>query len=112
MNWFDGFRVLVFLTFGVGCGFMLLTNWLAWRVLRNPSHSGFLWWHVSAISVATLCLGVVAVERVLWRLGTEATWQGSVILIGTSLFCVSQVIIYRVERKWCALLQAAEESTR
>ncbi len=95
---FDFARVAIFAIFGVGVGFMALTNWIAFRVLRPPKQIGFLWWHVTAISVTVLCLGVVAVDRVVGRIGLPPNWYGWVTLVGSVLFCVSQIIIFRVER--------------
>lgn len=95
---FDILRLVTFAAFGLGVGFMLVTNLISVRVLRPPHRLGFLWWHVTAISTAFLCFGLVAVERVVRRLGEPASWYGWVTLVGAILFCVSQVIIFRVER--------------
>ncbi len=96
----DVLRVIIFATYGTGVGFMLLTNLIAYRVLRPPRRLGFLWWHVTAVSVTVLCFGVVAVEGVVGRLGNpHIRWQSLVVLIGCVLFVTSQVIIFRVERQ-------------
>lgn len=95
---FDIVRLASFAAFGLGVGFMVVTNYIAFRVLRPPHRIGFLWWHVTAISAAFLCFGVVAVERVVGRLGNPSTWYGWVTLVGAILFFVSQLLIFRVER--------------
>ncbi len=95
---FDFLRLATFAAFGLGVGFMVVTNYIAYRVLRPPRKLGFLWWHVSAISVSFLCFGVVAVERVVGRFGDPAAWYGWVTLLGAALFFVSQLLIFRVER--------------
>jgi hypothetical protein len=95
---FDVLRLLVFATFGIGVGFMVVTNTISFRVLRPAHRLGFLWWHVSAVSTAFLCFGVVAVERVAGRLGDPSSWYGWVTLVGSVLFCVSQLLIFRIER--------------
>ncbi len=95
----DLLRFAVFALFGVGVGFMVVTNLMAYRVLRPPRRLGFLWWHVTAVSIATFCFGFVAVERVVGRLGLSLSWHAPVLLIGCILFAVSQVIIFRVERQ-------------
>ncbi len=96
----DVIRFVIFSTYGVGVGFMAMTNVIAYRVLRPPRRIGFLWWHVTAVSATVLCFGVVAVEGVIGRLGNpHIRWQSLVVLIGCLLFVTSQVIIFRVERQ-------------
>ncbi len=95
----DLLRFLIFGLFGVGSGFMLMTNVMAYRVLRPPRRLGFLWWHVTAVSIAMLCFGTVAVITVAGRLGESLTWRSPATLLGCVLFAVSQVIIFRVERQ-------------
>ncbi len=95
----DLLRYTIFALFGVGAGFMLMTNIMAYMVLRPPRRLGFLWWHVTAVSIAMSCFGVVAVERVVGRLGNSLSWHAPVVLLGCLLFSVSQVIIFRVERQ-------------
>lgn len=95
---FDLIRVLAFGTFGIGVGFMVLTNIMAFMVLRPPQKLGFLWWHVTAISISFLCLGTVAVDIVAGKLGDPPNWRSGVTLVGTTLFMVAQMIIFTVER--------------
>ncbi len=97
-GFFDIVRLASFAAFGLGVGFMILTNYIAYRVLRPPHRLGFLWWHVTAVSAAFLCFGAVAVERVVRMLGHPATWYGWVTFVGSLLFLASQFIIFRVER--------------
>ncbi len=95
----DLLRYVIFGLFGVGAGFMLMTNVMAYMVLRPPRRLGLLWWHVTAVSSAMSCFGVVAVERVVGRLGQSLSWHAPALLLGCILFAVSQVIIFRVERQ-------------
>lgn len=95
---FDLLRVLAFATFGVGVGIMVVNNALAFQVLRPRARLGFLWWHVTAISAAFLCIGVVGLESVAGRFGTSPTWHSPLFVLGCSLFAVAQVLIFRVER--------------
>lgn len=96
---FDVVRFAAFATFGVGAGFMVLTNIMAFMVLRPPKKLGFLWWHVTSISISFLCLGLVSVEHVSGKLGDPPGWRSAVVLFGTVLFLIAQIIIFRVERK-------------
>ncbi len=95
----DLLRFTIFALFGIGSGFMLMTNYMAYRVLRPPRRLGFLWWHVTAVSVSVLCFGTVAVVTVASRLGEAITWRTPTTLLGCILFATSQVIIFRVERQ-------------
>ncbi len=95
---FDFLRVAIFAVFGLGVGFMTVTNYIAYRVLRPPRQLGFLWWHVTAISLSFLLLGTVAVERVMREFGGPVRWFGWVTLVGSALFFVAQVLIFRIER--------------
>ncbi len=95
----DVLRFLVFGLFGVGTGLMLITNVMAYRVLRPPRRVGFLWWHVAAVSLALFCFGIVAVEHIVGRLGQPLNWRAPVVLLGCVLFATSQAIIFRVERQ-------------
>ncbi len=95
----DAFRVVIFLLFAFGAGFMLVTNIIAYRVLRPPRRIGFLWWHVTAVSVSVLCFGAVALDRVIGQLHQPLTWRTPTVLLGCVLFAVSQAIIFRVERQ-------------
>ncbi len=95
----DLLRYVIFGLFGTGAGFMLMTNFMAYAVLRPPRRMGFLWWHVTAVSIAMSCFGVVAVEHVVGRLGNSLSWHAPVVLLGCVLFAVSQIIIFRVERQ-------------
>ncbi len=113
MRLFDLIRYWSFLTFGIGCGFMLLTNYISFRVLRPPKKVGFLWWHVTAVSVSFACLGFISVEYVGGKLGDPPGWRSGVVVVGTSLFALAQVLIFNVERSRLvqkrALGQAAGE---
>lgn len=95
----DLIRYLDFAMFGVGCAFMFVTNVLAFHVLRPPKKLGFLWWHVTSISIAFLCLGSVAVQVAFNRLGDETSWRTPVTFVGLLLFMVAQSIIFTVERQ-------------
>lgn len=99
MTFFDIFRYAIFGLFGVGMGFMAITNVLAFKVLRPPKHLGFLWWHVISISLAFACMGLVSVERVTGQLGNPPSWRTWVTLSGVTLFAAAQIIIFRVERQ-------------
>lgn len=99
MTLFDVLRFVIFTTFGLGVGFMLITNVIAYQVLRPPRELGFLWWHVTGISLSFLCLGVVAVDRAVSKLGDPPTWRTFVTLAGCLLFAVAQTIIFNVERQ-------------
>ncbi len=97
--WLDALRYVVFCLFGVGCGFMLITNIMAFRVLRPPRGLGFLWWHITAVSLSQLCYGGVAVVAVAGRLGGPIVWATPVVLLGSVVFATSQVLIFRIERQ-------------
>lgn len=96
---FDLVRLAVFLTFGVGIGFMLLVNVISFMVLRPPKKLGFLWWHVTSISLSFLCIGVVATERVVSKVGDPPGWRSVLVLVGMTLYAVAQALIFSVERK-------------
>ncbi len=97
--WLDAVRFVIFALFGAGVGLMALTNVMAYRVLRPPRRIGFLWWHVSGVSVATFGYGLVAVAAVAGRLGGPAFWATPVVLVASIVFAFTQVIIYRIERQ-------------
>lgn len=99
MTVFDLVRLLVFGTFGVGIGLMVLTNLIAFQVLRPPKHLGFLWWHVTSVSISFLAIGIVAVEEVTSTLGNPPGWRSFLTLFGTTLYMISQFIIFKVERQ-------------
>lgn len=94
----DFFRYGVFAFSGVGVGFMLITNWVAFRVLRPPKQLGFLWWHVTSISLSILCMGAVAMDNIVTRIGEPFTWRAPTMFVGTMLFAVAQVLIFKIER--------------
>lgn len=98
MNSFDLIRYAIFLTFGAGTGLMCITNVLAFKVLRPPKKLGFLWWHVTSISLSFICVGIVATERVVGTLGDPPGWRSVLVLFGMTLYCLAQFIIFRVER--------------
>lgn len=99
MTAFDTVRYAVFLTFGVGIGFMLLTNVMAFQVLRPPKKLGFLWWHVTSISLSFLSIGIVAAERVVGKLGDPPGWRSVLVLFGMTLYMTAQILIFKVERQ-------------
>lgn len=99
MAFYDLLRYAIMALFGVGIGFMLMTNCIAFMVLRPPQRLGFLWWHVTSISISFLCLGLVSVERVVGSLGQPPTWRTWTVLAGTALFATAQAIIFSVERQ-------------
>lgn len=107
---FDFIRFGVFATFGVGIGFMLLTNFIAWKVLRPAQKLGFLWWHVTSISLSFICIGIVATERVVSRLGDPPGWRSVLTLTGMTLYAVAQVIIFNVERSRLIQKRAFEKA--
>lgn len=94
----DVVRFLFVAVYGVGVAFMLVTNVLAFKVLRPPNKVGFLWWHITSISVSFVCLGLVALDRAVTRIGEAPTWRTYVTGVGLALFGVAQVIIFNVER--------------
>lgn len=96
---FDLVRFTVFALFGIGLGFMLMTNVMAFMILRPPRRLGFLWWHVTAISLSFACIGVVATERVVSKIGDPPGWRSAVVLVGMLLYASAQVIIWNVERR-------------
>lgn len=94
---YDVVRYLDFAMFGVGFAFMLITNILAFKILRSPRRFGFLWWHVTSISVSFVCIGSVALDSAFSRLGEDPTWRTPLIFVGFLLFMISQMIIFTVE---------------
>lgn len=103
---FDLVRMLILALYGTGCALMVITNVVAYMVLRVPQRLGFLWWHVAAISLSFLCLSSVALERVLGRFGETPSWRTWVTLVGVATFAVAQLIIYNVERQRLQQLRA------
>lgn len=103
---FDVMRLLIFASFGIGIGFMVLTNMIAFMVLRPPKKLGFLWWHITSISLSFLCIGIVATERVAGDLGEPITWRTPLVLFGMLLYMVAQAIIFSVERQRLVLSRA------
>lgn len=95
----DAMRYAVFALSGIGVGFMLMTNFLAFKVLRPPKRLGFLWWHVTAISLSIMMIGAVALSDIVDRIGGPFTWRAPVMFVGTLLYATAQVIIFRVERQ-------------
>lgn len=92
-------RYAYFAFFGFGVAFMLATNFMSFQVLRPPARMGFVWWHVSAISVSFLCFGVVIMEGVSRSLGSGLTWRTYVVGVGVLTFFAAQIIIFNVERQ-------------
>lgn len=115
MNASDWIRILFVAVFGFGAALMLITNYVAFMVLRPPKQLGFLWWHVSAISLSFLCFGSVAISQTLERLnkdqGVGADWRTYVTALGVITFTVAQVIIFNVERRRLAHKIALERGT-
>lgn len=98
MNAPDLIRYLIFVFSGIGVGFMIMTNIIAYKVLRPPKRLGFLWWHVTSISLSFLMVGAVALDNVVGRIGEPFTWRTPMLLAGSMLFATAQVIIFGVER--------------
>lgn len=98
----DILRFAFFAVFGLGAAFMLATNVIAYKVLRPPQHLGFLWWHVTAISISFLCFGAVVLSKSYENLGkddlVEADWSTYVTALGVLTYTIAQVIIFQVER--------------
>jgi len=98
----DVYRVMLFVLFAVGSAFMVGTNILGFFVLRPPKKLGFLWWHVTAISLSFFLIGLVALSLVYERLNdphaSDLTWESIFLGIGFSLFALAQVIIFQVEK--------------
>lgn len=107
---FDLIRILDFGMFGVGCAFMLVTNVLAYKVLRPYKKPGFLWWHVTSISISFLCLGSVAVSVAYAYLGQGPTWRTPTIFVGFLTFMIAQGIIFSVESQRYVARQAADKT--
>lgn len=101
MELVDLARYGFFATFGVGTAFMVATNVLAFLVLRPPKKIGFLWWHVTAISLSFLCFGSVVLSRTMNGLDNHLapTWHTYVTAVGVLTFTSAQVIIFNVERQ-------------
>lgn len=108
MTLFDIVRFATFAAFGIGLGFMVLTNLMAFMVLRPPKQLGFLWWHVTAVSLSFLCIGIVAVEGVSGRLNDPLGWRSGLVLAGMTLYMVSQAMIFSVERHRLVVSRASE----
>lgn len=106
----DLLRYGIFALFGVGSAFMVITNIIAFNVLRPPKRMGFLWWHVTAISVAFLCIGAIALDTIVHRIGEPATWRLPVGITGFALFCIAQIIIFNVERNRLSQKTALEQT--
>lgn len=98
MEPYDYLRIATICLFGVGAGFMVLTNFIAFMVLRPPQKLGFLWWHVTSISLAWLLVGGSAAYVVFTKLGDPPGLLTAFILPGMVLFAIAQVIIFTVER--------------
>lgn len=113
----DFIRAACFVMFGVGVTFMVLTNVIAFLVLRpqpqielGKRKLGFLWWHVSAISLSFLCYGAVSLDAVQQRVNEpELTWRSPVVLIGSIVFAAAQVIIFTIERRRLVHARAREQ---
>lgn len=102
----DLIRTLFFVVFGIGLAFMFATNVLAFKVLRPPKKLGFLWWHVTAISISFTLIGAVALSRSLDMLGQRATWETYATAVGISLYALAQTIIFNVERERYIIMRA------
>lgn len=102
-------RYLAVAAFAAGVGIMLVTNVIAFRVLRPAKKSGFLWWHVAAISLSFLLLGSVAVDRIFDRLSQPVSWHTFATFAGITLFLVAQVIIFLIERSRLTAKKALEK---
>lgn len=98
----DLVRIGYIAIYAIGVALMLVTNVIAFMVLRPPKRLGFLWWHVSAISISFLCFGTVVLERTIRRLEGDppvaADWRTYATALGVLTFTTAQVIIFSVER--------------
>lgn len=110
MEPYDILRITTILLFGVGAGFMALTNVIAFNVLRPPRQLGFLWWHVTSISLAWLLVGGSAAYVVYTRLGNPPGFITAFVLPGMMLFAVAQVIIFQVERSRLAAKRSLQRA--
>ncbi len=99
-------RGLFFVVFGIGFAFMCATNVLAFRVLRPPKKLGFLWWHVTSISISFTLISLVALSRALESSGQSSSWQTYATAAGISLYAVAQTIIFNVERERYVIIKA------
>lgn len=104
----DILRYAVFALSGVGVGFMLMTNVIAFKVLRPPRRLGFLWWHITSISLSITLIGAVAMDNLVSRIGEPFTWRAPTMFAGTALFTIAQVLIFKVERSRLINKRAAE----
>lgn len=95
----DFLRYGVFVLAGVGTGFMLLTNLIAFKALRTPQRLGFLWWHITSISLSFICVGAVAMDNIVDRIGDPVTWRAPVLFVGMVLYAAAQTIIFSIERE-------------
>lgn len=99
MHYADFYRIAEFVLGAAGIGFMVAVNVLAWKVLRPAKRLGFLWWHISTISVAYLCFLYVGFHYVFNRIasneGIDAV--GYIFGLGLLLFTAAQIIIFNVE---------------
>lgn len=103
---FDVLRVAIFAFFGIGLGFNIVTNYLAFQVLRPPKKIGFLWWHVTAISLSFIFISVAAIDRVIGQVGKPSTWISYLTVVGFLLYAVAQILIFQVERARFLQVQA------
>lgn len=100
MRLIDIVRFVIFAEAGVALSFMVGTNILAWKVLRPArKRVGFLWWHITTVSIGVICIGVIALERVLGKLGSPQTWRTWTTLVGMTSLAAAQTIIFHVERQ-------------
>lgn len=110
MEPYDYLRIATITLFGGGAGFMVLTNVIAFSVLRPPKKLGFLWWHVTSISLAWLMVGGSSAYVVFTNLGNPPGRITAFVLPGMALFFVAQVIIFMVERGRLASKRALTRS--
>lgn len=104
----DALRILIGVVAAIGVAFMCATNIIAFMVLRPPKRLGFLWWHVTSISISFLVLGVLALDDIYLRFGEDPSWRLPAGLGGFSLFATAQIIIFNVERSRYAQRRAME----
>ncbi len=102
----DAIRLVALVGAGFGVGLMAATNWAALRVLRPPRVGGFLWWHVTSISLAVTGLLTVAMNRIFTHFGEPIAWQTIVTLASVALLDVAMWIIFRIERRRYAAFRA------
>lgn len=109
---YDLLRFVTMASFGVGFGFMILTNIISFIVLRRSRSSKLrrLWWHVTMVSVAWILVGGVSAFVVFTRLGSPPGGLTTFVLPGMILFMIAQVFIFSTARERLAAKRALERA--